>query len=809
MPIPLDEVAAYVTPNRTVLLFGAGASIPSGAPSSQDLIKHYSQNYGLPSDLTLGEVTQLAQKKTSRLKIIRELRDLLKPIRVSGGLLSIPKWNWKSIFTTNYDNLLEQAYEKSGKQCRIISSNFDFQLQDGEFSCDLFKIHGTIEKDECDGHQSKLILTSSDYSQTEEYREYLYDRLRGDLAGSDLIIIGQSLSDPDMQDIVSRAIRLNEKLFNPARITLLAYQADEYRAELLEMKGLRVAFGGIDEFTAVLARANLSSTVVQHRVHDALLANANLSSEMIDVADESDESAADVSAMFNGWPASHAEIAAGLTFERDIVRSILDYCEEDGSLCVTVLGAAGVGKSTAARQSLQALRRAGYRCWEHRGEKPLDASGWRQVGAALREQGLVGALLVDEAHLELGQVNSLVDLLAADDNVHLKIILVSTKSQWNFRTKTPNIFKLGKTYRMSVLSTDEIDRLLNLIERQPPIRELVEASFAGFSRNERRRRLQNRCEADMFVCLKNIFASEAFDDIILREFAGLPKKPQEVYRYVAAMETAGVRVHRQLVIRLLDVGAGQIESVIRLLDDIVEEYTVNDRLGIYGWRCRHHVISAIITKYKFSDTSHIVSLFDDVIGAISPTYDIEIRTLRELCNSEGGISKIPDKNVQNRLLRRMVSMAPAERIPRHRLIRNLIDQGEFEKAETEIRVFNNDFGVDGPVHRYKIRLMTARASRTPGILDEDRVVILEKAQELAVAGVARFPNNKSILGAYAELGIEYFRRTGSYDYFDAAMNEMHLAEDRSGDPDITAMIGRFERRLAGSDVGETVLSGGQ
>ena len=112
-------------------------------------------------------------------------------------------------------------------------------------------------------------------------------------------------------------------------------------------------------------------------------------------------------------------------------------------------------------------------------------------------------------------------------------------------------------------------------------------------------------------------------------------------------------------------------------------------------------------------------------------------------NARVGLARIPDKDIQNRLLRKMISNAPGERVPRHRLIRNLIDQNAFERADTEIRIFNKDFGADGPVHRYKIRLMIARAVRTPGILEEDRIAILEQARELAVVGVERYPYNKN------------------------------------------------------------------
>ena len=87
--------------------------------------------------------------------------------------------------------------------------------------------------------------------------------------------------------------------------------------------------------------------------------------------------------------------------------------------------------------------------------------------------------------------------------------------------------------------------------------------------------------------------------------------------------------------------------------------------------------------------------------------------------------------------------------------------------------------------------MIARAVRTPGILEEDRIAILEQARELAVVGVERYPYNKNILIAYADIGVGYFRRTGSYKFFDEAINQLKLAEDRLGDPDIAATISRL------------------
>jgi hypothetical protein len=145
----------------------------------------------------------------------------------------------------------------------------------------------------------------------------------------------------------------------------------------------------------------------------------------------------------------------------------------------------------------------------------------------------------------------------------------------------------------------------------------------------------------------------------------------------------------------------------------------------------------------------------------------------------------------------MISVAPGERVPRHRLVRNLISTGDYEKAETEIRVFESDFGVDGPVYRYKVNLMVARAVHSPGLMGEDRVQILEDGRDLALVGISRFGLNKALLASYAELGLEYYRLTGSYSYFDEAMQKLRDAEEKLGDPDVSKIIARLTRRIQG------------
>jgi hypothetical protein len=90
----------------------------------------------------------------------------------------------------------------------------------------------------------------------------------------------------------------------------------------------------------------------------------------------------------------------------------------------------------------------------------------------------------------------------------------------------------------------------------------------------------------------------------------------------------------------------------------------------------------------------------------------------------------------------------------------------------------------------------ARAVRSPGLLHEDRVVLIEKARQFAASAVTRFKLNKGILAAYCEVGLETAKLTGRLDVFDAAIAEMKKAEDRIGDPEVSRMISGFERRIA-------------
>ena len=797
MSISLPDMIEGVDPSNTILFFGSGSSIPSGAPSVAKIIERIGHEFNIEVDgFSLTEVSSIAESKRSRSELISCLRSMFNRINVTGALLNLPLYKWKNIYTTNYDKLIEQSYDRKEKPLSVISSNYDFKEQKYPEATKLYKLHGTIDKDISDGDQSRIIISEADYDNTSEYREFLWDAFKHDLNGSNIVIIGYSLADSHIKEIVDRAISINNKSYLPATINLVLYTKDENRALLLERRGVKVAFGSVDDFFIELQKKNSPSTIVYKSTGDVLDNHSELQPVTFRVEDELRNIEKNVSAMFQGWPATYSDIKAQLTFDRTIIKEIESAVNDEAKLCSYILGASGMGKSTSARKVMLRLRDGGYHCWEHKGIHKLLFEDWRLVAKDLKERNEKGVLLVDDAHNHLYEINNLIDLLSSDDNYHLKIILTSTRNHWYPRIKTPNIFLKGTEFILKRLDESEVDGLLSLVETHVDLQPLIENSFSGFSRSERKRRLVAKCESDTFVCLKNIFASEQFDDIVLREYAELDGNLQNIYKLVSAMESAGVNVHRQLVIRLLGISPEAVSASLVNLVDIIHEYTISDREGIYGWRGRHPVITDIITKYKMSDEGEYYKLFETVIDNIIPTYDVEIRTIKQLCSFDDGISRFPDKHLRNKLLRKMISKVPGERLPRHRLIRYLIDVNELEKAETEIRLFENDFNTDGPLERFKIILLLVRADRAKGILDEDRMAILEMAREKAVNAVDRYKNNKNIMKTYCDVGLEIFKKTMDSSVFDDAIAKLRDAEGRLGDPEVTSSLIHFERQYS-------------
>lgn len=791
--VPLDELARALEPERTILLLGAGAAVPSGAPTGRDLAVHLSRELrGRVISDDLMEAATILQQRVGRRPIVEEIRKLLKPLTPSGGLATLPEFPWAAIYSTNFDQLVERAYRRVGKPITVVRSNFDWGKLERAEGPPLFKIHGCISEDLIDGHRSGLVLTENDYDEHASYREALFSRLGSDLMSRDVLVIGQSLQDRHLRDAMKSAADAKQRHGAPGRLLALVFDPDPDRASLWTARGFTIAFGGIDELLAQVTAVHeheLTGTVWED---DRLILKPSLRVAAIDV-DHAVTLKPDAVRMFNGRAATFADVSAGLTFSRTASSQMAHDLAQPNVRFVSIIGVAGVGKTTVARQLLTAAARRGVYCWEHPSDYPLAPEEWADVDKQLAEKKKDGVLLLDDCAPLMAQVNALVRTLSSREDGRLKLVLTATNAQWRARMEHPALFSSGVVHKLSELTRNDIDALVRLLAEQPSIKRLVDPNFARLAPLEQTRRLRDRARADMYVCLKNIFASEGLDDILLRELAELEPGQQDTYRYVAALEAAGGRVHRQLVLRLLGGRADMVSELLAGLEGIVDEYTVDEAEGFYRWATRHEIIAQTIARYSYSDQAELYELLETVITSLNPAVYLELRSLREMCNSEWGIAALSDESKQLQLFQRMTEIAPGERVPRHRIIKKLLDLQDVDGAAQAIRIAEETVKLDPPLSRYKVRLALIRAETTPGILDANRLAILRTAVATARAGIQRFSDDRLAFSIYADLGLAIAERSGQTDVLDDALSEMRAAYDRILDPAMETDIERYER----------------
>lgn len=796
----MDDVQALanrLSPERTILLLGAGATVPSGAPTGAELANFLAGKLASrPTVDNLSEVAAIFEHRTSRRELAEALQERLSPLRPTGGLLLLPEFDWISIYSTNFDELVERSYREAGRELHVVRSNFDWKK--GASGSALYKIHGCVTQDVGLGHKHRMVITDRDYDQVEKYHQALFTALKHEMYTCDTLIIGQSLSDPHLKELAKKASRLNDSAGTPGRVYLLSYSASPDSALIYEQWGIDVTVGSLDTLLHAFAEAHPSvalATVGKGPGEErAALLPPRIRAATIDCSHAAGLRP-DARRLYNGGAAQYADVAAGYTIERAVEPRLLESQNGARMLCTVIVGAAGVGKTSAARRLLAARMQQDFSCWEHRNAFEFDVDAWIEVEKNLRGLGRQGFLLIDDCTEKLVEVNRLVDRLASIDRSHLRVVLTANAGQWHSRRKSPVVFQRGHTETLSRLTSTDVERLVNLVEKQPEIRALVDEPFLILNHQQRVRHLRDRCSADMYVCLKNIFGSEELDDILLREFKELDDAPQDVYRHVCAIQAMGGKVHRQLIVRILNIDAGLVAAMLGQLDGVVFEEDVDVRRGTYGWSARHDVIANVIATYKFGDPEEQKDLLRSLITGLNPSNGLELATANAMASSEMGISRLPSAEDQIRLLSELVAVVPSARTPQRRLIRKYLGEQDAIGAKQAIEAATRNIGQDDIIDRYKVRLVLLRSTNTDNLMQEDRVSLLHEARSQAEKVLLRRPDDRHNYRLYCDVGVELLRVNGDCSVLEDGVEKFRSVEDDIPDPDFSADRKHFEQIL--------------
>jgi len=187
---------------NAAIFAGAGLSVESGMVNWKGLLKEIAEDIGLDikKETDLIAIAQYHKnEKKNRSAINQEIiNHFTKQNSLNNKHLLLShlpiKWYW----TTNYDQLLEEALRKANKNIDVKITQENLATNKPKTDVIIYKMHGDVD------HPDSAIVTKDDYELYNTKRQLFTTKLQGDLISRTFLFIGFSFEDPNLEYILSR-----------------------------------------------------------------------------------------------------------------------------------------------------------------------------------------------------------------------------------------------------------------------------------------------------------------------------------------------------------------------------------------------------------------------------------------------------------------------------------------------------------------------------------------------------------------------------------------------------------------------------
>lgn len=202
MKIPkslLDEI----TMGKCLPFIGAGFSLncstPAGlkVPDWKGLAEIWANEADIDPKLPPLQIASLYEHRFGRVQLIESIRralhvDEIEPGDVHRNFASLP---FETVYTTNFDLLLENAYQYIKKPFRSLVGERQMPFHGGPLTTSIVKMHGDLR------HEEHIIVTKEDFNRYLEEYPVIATHLSAMLITKTGLFFGYSFSDPNFQHI--------------------------------------------------------------------------------------------------------------------------------------------------------------------------------------------------------------------------------------------------------------------------------------------------------------------------------------------------------------------------------------------------------------------------------------------------------------------------------------------------------------------------------------------------------------------------------------------------------------------------------
>ena len=640
-----DQLAS----GNVILFLGSGASIGAQSDNGEKPLSALELRNELSDTFLNGElrneplshVAEIAKSTSNLLDVQQFIAERFKALRPAPFHTLITKFKWHAIVTTNYDLIVEQAYQESDHPLQTLTP----VIQDGDLraatekpnSLPLLKIHGCVTH--INDPSLPLILATEEYAKHKRNRENIFRALQDWARSYPIFFCGYDISDPNITQILwdvgdTSNSRPRYVTVNPGLIDVqLSYWRDRRFIPLpqtfqsfLEDQDQKVpthkrVLGGISNESSL----SISKWIPSHETPTESLASY-ISTDLVHVYPEMDSDGVTPAQFYSGFSNSWYAYSQKLDIERRVssdiaIEAILEE-EHERPRFFILKGHAGSGKSVV----LQRL------AWD-------SANEYEKLVFFINENSIIDInlieeifnltkesfyLFIDDAIPNTHQIKSLYEHLHRK-SIPVTIIAAARTNEWNVWGDSLEAI-LDKSYEITNLSEKEIKQLLSSLERHGCLGELTDTPFEKILEY-----FTLSAERQLLVALHEATNAKSFHEIISDELNKLtPLEAKQLYLDICTLHRFGVVARAGIISRTSEIHFEDFqERLFKPLQHVVK--TVKDtKTRDIAYKTRHRIIADMAFESAFRDPESRANQIIRIIKNMNIEYESDEIAFREL-----------------------------------------------------------------------------------------------------------------------------------------------------------------------------------
>jgi hypothetical protein len=669
IPVPLETA---IHDGRAVLFLGAGASMEAvdgygkHPPNSQQLSELLAARFlgGRYKHLPLSQVAEYAINETDLRTVQDFIKDTFEPFQPSVAHLLVPQFMWWGLATTNYDRLVEQAYERTPDASQVPrpfivnGDRVEDLMRDPRYIMYL-KLHGCITK--TSDPRCPLILTADQYVTHRDGRSRIFDHFKNWCYELPIVFVGYGIQDSDMRAIL---MEFATSLDTRPRYYAVMRDVDDIQVRYWETKKITLLQGTFEEFMrtldakiprgfrrlAVLKRALPLPVAENFQTNTTLSEQATqfLSGDVEYVKAITGTRQVEPKEFYRGATPDWAAIEQNLDVRRGLADTILsdhflvDEMQHAGKPEVILIrGHAGAGISILIRRiAWDAARDYDCLCLFLKRHGVLNYSSLKEVVAACSKRIY---LFVDDAAERVRELRSLIENIGAEGS-RLTLVLAERINEWNMSCGELGPY-VSADFELRYLTSREIDGLLVLLEQHRAL-----GTLQGADIEQRRVAFADRAGRQLLVALHEATLGRSFEDIIEDEYRNIrPLEAQRLYLSICVLNRLNVPVRAGIIARMHGIPFESFKERLFAPLERVVQTEFDPIIRDYVYQARHPQIAEIVFQRILRDQEYRFDQYIMCLRELNVDYSTDRYAFRQMVRGRTVFELFPNHELARRI----------------------------------------------------------------------------------------------------------------------------------------------------------------